>query len=232
MPHKHRRHAFVAVACVVIIVAYFIVKKYCGTGVALENIREYFDKLVGEKPVGAGAVFFLFTALAGAAGMSRLLLSALAGAIFGGWTGFALALPATLIGSWCVFSFGRLAGIERVKNLLGKRARHITDLPGEIGWIDVMVARQIPLPAPFINLSLAIAKTRTVPFIIGTMIGYLPGTLIATFLGNEALSVSGDHTGINYATVIMLGAGILIIWTRNKIRKRKTNTSDNQRNTI
>jgi len=158
--------------------------------------RDWFGTMTARHPAASAALFFAFTLACCSAGLSRLALSALAGVVFGAYAGVAIALPATVLGSWIVYMFGRLAGVERVRNLIGTRARYFVDLPGKIGWPDVMFARQIPLPAPVINLLLAVAGTRTVPFFIGTAVGYLPGTLIAVFLGHGASSAGGgDRAG-------------------------------------
>ena len=232
MSFKRRSFLVAAVALTILVAACFVARKCYGVDLTTENVgrlREWFTALTNKHPVASSALFFAFVFAASAAGLSRLALCALAGAIFGKMEGAALALPATVLGSWVVYMFGRLAGIERVKNLLGARARHITELPGEIGWLDVVVARQIPLPAPIINLLLAAAATRTAPFFAGTIVGYLPTTLIAVFLGHGAVSAAdGDSSGVYAALAAsiftaLVALGLRIYLKSNSMGKTKRN---------
>jgi len=188
----------------------------------LAGLRAWFDSLTGERPVTSAALFFALTLAGCAAGLSRLAFSALAGVVFGNVAGVAIALPATVLGSWIVYMSGRVVGIERMKNLLGPRTRHIADLPGEIGWLDVVVVRQIPLPAPVLNLLLAAGGTRGAPFFAGTAVGYLPGTLVAVFIGHGAMSAgAGDRSGFYTAIAAAAATAILAIALRRFLKRKK-----------
>ena len=188
----------------------------------LRHLREWFRALASEHPAGSAALFFVFVFAAAAAGLSRLALCALSGVLFGKWTGIALALPATVLGSWVVYLAGRVAGIERIQKLLGAKTRHIAELPGEIGWLDVVVARQLPLPAPVVNLLLAAAATRSAPFLLGTSTGYLPGTLIAVFLGHGAITAAAaDRPGFTAAIAAAIITATLALLLRGFVKVRK-----------
>jgi len=221
-----RRRQWLVAAILLCALAAFAAARLCfgfdasPTAEKAGELRDWFVAKTNARPVVSAALFFALALAGCAAGLSRLAFAALAGVVFGKLAGAAIALPATVLGSWVVYISGRAAGVERVKNLLGPRARHVADLPGDIGWLDVVVARQIPLPAPIINLLLAAGGTRNAPFFAGTSVGYLPTTLVAVFLGHGASSAAGgDRTGFYTAIAATLLTAVIAIVLRKWMKK-------------
>ena len=143
-----------------------------------EALRQFF-----EAHRGAGVWWFLAAATPIlAAGGSRLLICAVAGMMFGFWEGLGLSQVVTLASAVGVYAAARHLGGEvspKVRAALetcGVRS-------GSGGLTAVFVLRQLPLPGLVLNVAMARAGIPPVPFVAGSLVGYLPAGVPAVALG-------------------------------------------------
>ena len=116
----------------------------------------------------------------------RWLITLAAVAIFGPWPAFAYAEAGVLLAALCSYVAGTLVGIGTVRRMAGPRLNRVKRLLRRRGVVAVTVVRLVPV-APFIVVNVVMGALR-IPlhhFLIGTVLGMLPGTLATTVLGDQ-----------------------------------------------
>ncbi len=159
--------------------------------------------------VAAPMVFVGLAALLVAVGFPRTLLFPVAGVMFGFWTGLALGVCGTLAGAYATFYFARWVGrsfVLRKWPHLSRAAERI----GRPGMLAIVFIRQLPVPGFLSNLLLGVGSTTHRAFLLGTALGTLPASVVATLVGSSVLlSSSGARVamaGASLCTLAVLGA--------------------------
>ncbi len=151
--------------------------------------------------------------------MPVLLLIAVTVLAFGPWWGFLYAFIGMTASAWLTFGIGRLLGRSLVDRLAGARLKQINTMLRSKGVLAVITLRVLPL-APFsiINAVAGASQIRTKDFLIGTIIGELPGLLsLALFVDqiNETIRHPGPGSIAMLAVLaafILLGVAVLQRW--------------------
>lgn len=133
-----------------------------------------------------GGVFFVlvgsgFTAI----GFPRQILSFLGGYAFGFIGGTGLALLATMIGAIAAFQYARLMGRKFLVQYFSCRIKKIDDFLASRTITMALILRLSPFTNNLAtNLAGGISGVRSMPFFIGSSLGYLPQTLVFSLLGS------------------------------------------------
>ena len=104
---------------------------------------------------------------------------------FGPWFGGLSALAGSLLSAITLFGLGRALGSYRIRRLAGSRVERLSRRLAERGVWAVLLVRILPI-APFsvINLVAGASPVSLRNFVLGTLLGMLPGiTIMATFVG-------------------------------------------------
>ena len=128
----------------------------------------------------------------------RWLITLAAVAIFGPWPAFAYAEAGVLLAALCSYVAGTLVGIGTVRRMAGPRLNRVKRLLRRRGVVAVTVVRLVPV-APFIVVNVVMGALR-IPlhhFLIGTMLGMLPGMLATTVLGDQLTDALAAPTRAN-----------------------------------
>lgn len=154
-----------------------------------------------------------FAALYAAVSLSPLpkpVFSLAAGALFGvGW-GVVIVLVGASAGATVAFWLGRLLGRDLVRPRFGPRARLVDDRLRDNGLWAVIVLRLAPVvPFTSVNYLCGVTSLRPRAFVIGTVIGILPGTTAYVTLGAYGAQPGSwpfimGLTGLALLTVIAL----------------------------
>ena len=116
----------------------------------------------------------------------RWLITIAGVAIFGPWPAFVYAELGVLLAALCGYVAGRLVGLDTVRRMAGPRLHSLRRLLRRRGLIAVTIVRLVPL-APFIivNVAMGAMRIRVHHYLIGTVLGMLPGMLATTVLGDQ-----------------------------------------------
>ncbi len=130
-------------------------------------------------------LFLLMGGLFTAVGLPRQVIAFLGGYAFGVGLGVALAVLAALLGCLLSFGYARFFGKAWLRARLGARAvrfdRFIHDHPLSM----TMLIRLLPVGSNILtNLAAGMSSIRVLPFLLGTLLGYLPQTLIFALVGS------------------------------------------------
>jgi uncharacterized membrane protein YdjX (TVP38/TMEM64 family) len=135
------------------------------------------------------------------------VMSIAAGLAFGFW-GVPLVLVSATTGAALAFLIARYLAHESVSNLLQDRPKFqaVARAIDEQGWKIVALVRLSPqVPFAMTNYFFGVTNVGFWPFVITTVIGVAPATLVYVYLGALGRSASG-HTTLQW---IMLGVGLI-----------------------
>jgi phosphatidylserine/phosphatidylglycerophosphate/cardiolipin synthase-like enzyme/uncharacterized membrane protein YdjX (TVP38/TMEM64 family) len=128
--------------------------------------------------------------------------------------GFVCAAVGTMLAATATFGMGRLIGRKAMRRWLGRRAQLLErELEGR-GIVAVALLRKIPI-APFtiVNMLIGASSVPYREFIIGTMLGMLPGIAAFALVGERIVGLFRDPSPLNIALVVgavALWAGVVI----------------------
>lgn len=130
------------------------------------------------------AVFVLGYGLVTLTPIPKNVVSIAAGLTWGLGTGFLLVYAGALIGAGLAFVIGRTLGREAVERFTGARVARVDDLLRRRGLLALIGVRLVPvLPFTAINYTAALTGVRRRDYVIGTMLGILPGTIAYVAVG-------------------------------------------------
>lgn len=159
-----------------------------------ENIHLIRDWL---KPWGAWAwvVFMVLGTVILSFGFPRVMLSAIAGIMFGVVIGTILAELVTTISAIPPFYYTMFLGREMVERRLGGRLQRFNALLEHHGFKVLLIIRLCPVGNAFVTNCLA--GLSAIPFrayLLSSALGFLPMTVIYAWLGESLLDNSASQT--------------------------------------
>lgn len=127
-------------------------------------------------------------------------------AAFGPWLGFIYSLIGVMLGSLTTYGLGQILGRKTAKKLLGARLDKVREKIVRHGIVSVATIRLVPV-APFavVNFAAGAARIKPLDYAVGTFLGVLPGVVLLSFLGKQAMDVI---TTPSLQNVALLAAGI------------------------
>lgn len=152
--------------------------------------------------------FFIYTVAAGLSLPAVGVMSILAGAIFGLFTGVAIVLLAAAIGATIAFWFSRYVFRDFVQNRFGDKLRAINRGIEKDGAFYLFTLRLIPIfPFFIINLVMGVTPMRTTVFFATSLLGMVAGSFVFVNIGTQLANVEsldGILTpGILFAFVLL-----------------------------
>ena len=193
---------------------------------SLDAIKANRDRLLAfteSHYVAALAIAFLV--YAGAVAFSLpggLVLSLTMGFIFGRWVGTVLVVFAATVGATIVFLAARYIFADAARKRLGALGEKINAGFTKNALSYLLFLRLVPLfPFFLVNLAPAFTSISVRTFVIGTLIGIIPGSFVFVNLGQtlgRIDSLSGLLSTETIAAFVLLGALALVPVVVRKMR--------------
>lgn len=167
--------------------------------------------------VWAPLLFVLLSGVVTVTPVPRTVFTVAAGVLFGSVTGVLLAVAATTLAATGAFWLVRLVGgafVERHSHRRGVawvRARL-----DRSGLLAVLSLRLIPMvPFAVLNYAAGLSGVRFVPYVLGTVLGILPGTVTVVVLG-DAVTGGTPHPVLLGVSLVcgLLGLGGAVLAAR------------------
>jgi phosphatidylserine/phosphatidylglycerophosphate/cardiolipin synthase-like enzyme/uncharacterized membrane protein YdjX (TVP38/TMEM64 family) len=193
-------------------------------------LREWlaFDRLIEfgvalrEQPWAPFAVILAFIG-GGLVAFPLLVLIAATALVFGPVLGPVYALFGAVLSAALTFTIGRRLGRETVRKLAGTRVNDLSRRLARRGLIAVAFVRMLPI-APFsvVNVVAGASHIRWSDFLLGTVIGLLPGIATMTFFVDRAIAAVRDPGAGTFALLVVAAALVVaLVWVlRRKLRAR------------
>jgi uncharacterized membrane protein YdjX (TVP38/TMEM64 family) len=148
------------------------------------------------------------------------VLAVAGGLLFGlGW-GSVYTLIGAAINCALMFLLSRSVGQKRVQSLVEQRVSpswqaRLKQADGRSGFLLLFLLRLIPaVPYGLINYAFGLSKMRFWPYMLASVIGIIPGTLVFINLGDKALDWNSPSFWIAIALIIALFVITLLLGKR------------------
>ncbi len=171
-------------------------------GSDLDAVREVIDEAGAWGPLVYVGLHVLLTLVP----VSKNVLALAAGALFGLTAGIALSWVGSMVSAAVTFAIARRIGRTAVAAMTGDRLERAEGLLREEGFNAVVMARLTPvLPFTILNYGAGVSAVAWRPYLLGTAIGALPGSV-----GYAAL---GASAGSDARTYVIAGvvAGVIFL---------------------
>ena len=155
-----------------------------------------------------GAAFVLIFAAGSALALPVTPLAYGAGAVFGFWRASILVWAGSMLGSIGGYYLARGIWAKPARRLLGRYNEKLHSLGEGNVFLTSLRLQLIPVkPFGVFNYAAGISKLDPLPFFAGTALGIIPGTLMATFIGDRL--AAGAH-GKSRKPYLVAGAVALL----------------------
>jgi uncharacterized membrane protein YdjX (TVP38/TMEM64 family) len=144
------------------------------------------------------------------------LLTLGAGFLYGLWGGLLVVVPSSVLGALLAFLLGRTVLRGPTERLLRRHPRFaaVDEAMAQNAFRVVVLLRLSPLfPFNLLNYGLGVTRVRTGPYVLGSVLGMLPGTLLYVYLGSLLTSatqlLSGERPDAGWAGRVLFVGGLL-----------------------
>jgi uncharacterized membrane protein YdjX (TVP38/TMEM64 family) len=150
------------------------------------------------QPTPAGAALLVGGgALLTAVGLPRQMVAFAGGFAFGAWPGGALSLAAQLAGCTAAFLWARLLGRDVAQKRLRGKWHSLDRFLAAHPFTATLTLRLLPVSNNLLlNLLAGVTGVRVLPFLLASLLGYLPQTAIFAMLGSGVHVQASVQIGI------------------------------------
>jgi len=134
------------------------------------------------------------------------------------------SLSGSFVAGIVTFLLGRLLGQKMLRKLLGSRWNELTHRLAKEGFVAVAAARVLPLgPFTIVNMVAGSTRIRFSDFMIGTVIGMLPGTLAICLFADRLRAAIQQPTWQDGGVLLLiaLGFGALLLLVRHLLKRNE-----------
>lgn len=206
----HARPAWLKVAGLALItLALFLTWRYTGLAdYATAGRISGWARAVRGKPWSVVLVVAAYT-IATFTMFPRPLITLFAVVAYGPWLGLATALVGIILAALCAYEVGHVLPRHTLQDVAGDRFDEVSrSLRGHGVAAGFAVSIAPVAPFPVVGMMAGAAGIKRWQYIIGTVLGMMPGTLATTFFAGHLAEVLDDPSKMNYWLV----AGIVIVF--------------------
>ena len=206
--------------CTLVALAYLVKSGLAGEWMS-EDWSERIDRDVRGKGAAGELLYLAVGGVACALAVPRHIVSFFGGYAFGVGFGTLLALVATEIGCMLTFYYARLIGRPLVSARFVARVRRIDDFLSANPFSMTLLIRLLPVGNNFAtSLAAGVSRAPAGPFLLGSLLGYIPQTLVFALAGSGIEADAGMRVGL--AVLLFFVSAAIGIWLYRRYRHGKT----------
>lgn len=171
----------------------------------------WIDARVRDNGLQGILLFLMMGGIFTAIGLPRQIIAFLAGYAFGIVMGTLFGALAALLGCVLSFTYARSLGQGLLQPRLRGRAERFDRFVRHHPFSMTVLLRLLPVGSNLvINLAAGVSSIRAIPFFAGSVVGYLPQTLVFALVGS---GVRVDPAlNLSLAIALFLASGALGVW--------------------
>jgi uncharacterized membrane protein YdjX (TVP38/TMEM64 family) len=141
-----------------------------------------------------------------------VVLIAATAVAFGAWPGALYAILGALISAVSTYLLGWWLGPDLLRHTFGPRLNRINQSLQDRGILAMTVARMMPI-APFtvVNLAAGGLRIRPLDFVLGTILGLMPGVVVMSVLGDRVITLVREPNLLNLSLLALLFVGSILL---------------------
>ncbi len=149
----------------------------------------------------------IYTALGG----PRQVLAFSCGYLLGGFVGGVVSALLTAAGAWLAIVVVRQVGMDWVMRKHGEKVERVREVLADDTWLWVCIVRLMPVGSNLAtNVAAALAGLRTPSVLWGSLLGYLPQSLLFGYAG--AGIALHDSSQIYISLALLVGSSLLALY--------------------
>ena len=156
------------------------------------------------------------------------LLIAATGVVFGPALGVVYALAGALASALVTYAVGRKLGRPTVRKLAGPRLNSVSRKLAQRGLVAVVLVRIVPVaPYTIVNLIAGASHIRLGDFLLGTLIGLLPGVLGTVLFVDRIIATVREPGFVTFASLAIVAGllgGFAVMLQRRLARRERAAT--------
>lgn len=168
--------------------------------------------------IWAPALFLLLQVVLTVGPVPRTVFTVAAGVLFGSALGVLIAVLATVGAAVVAFWLVRLGTARLAARYAERRVMAwVRERLDHRGLLAVLSLRLLPMvPFPVLNYASGVSGVRFVPYLLGTAVGVLPGTVAVVVLSDAAVGGAPDPRLLAVSLVcgVLGAAGVLLVARR------------------
>jgi len=189
---------------------------------------DWIDREVRGRGLTGELLFVAAGALITALPVPRNVVSFLGGYAFGTMHGMLLALLAEGLGCALAFCCARTFTRGLVRKRMGERVRRIENFLAANPFSMTLLVRLVPVGNNFLtNVAAGVSRVRALPFLLGSLLGYVPKTFVFALAGSGIEAGAGERIALAAAVLVVSGA--LGVWLYRRYRHGRTLGDDVER---
>ena len=187
----------------------------------LPGVRAMLTAVPAGHAGGRGAALFIVVAsMFCAFGLPRQAVCFAAGAAYGIGAGCVLATIATVTGCLFGYGWGRWAGRPRMPARLAATMARLEGFVRQEPFVSVLTLRLMPVGSALVlNLASGMLGVRAMPFVLATMLGSLPQTVVFVLVGS-GIRLEGPWR-IGVAVMLFALSALLGLWLMRRVRRER-----------
>ncbi len=173
-------------------------------------LRSFQQAVVGLGPAG-WVLYALVYAVCCVLFVPGSILTLGAGAIYGLPLGFAIVLTGASLGATLSFLLARGALRKKVEKMTAGNPgfRALDRAIAREGAKIVFLVRLSPLfPFTYVNYAFGLTGVRTLPYVLATVVGMIPGGIAYVWLGTAAATAAGSHEADATRKALQVGGAL------------------------
>ena len=140
----------------------------------------------------------------------RPLITLFAVMAYGPWLGFVVAMTGILLAAFTTYSAGRALPEDTLRDLAGEKLERTTKALRGRSFLAALALSVVPVaPFPVVGMVAGAAGIKLWPYLAGTALGMLPGTLATTVFADQVARALKDPSTINYWLVAGIVAALV-----------------------
>ncbi|MEM8963459.1 MAG: VTT domain-containing protein [Acidobacteriota bacterium] len=189
-----------------------------------ENIQATLDQIGAQW--WAPIVFILLFIISAAIAIPPSPLVMAGGAVFGIALGTLWNVIGLFLGALIAYIIGRSLGRDFIAHIAGESLKKAEAVFDQRGFWPLVQARFLPMPFAFMNYGAALAGVKPVQYLITTILGLLPTTLMHTTFASMVVRAEGGDAKAWWSLawgIAFVGVGVLtnLPTLRAELRRRK-----------
>ena len=166
-------------------------------------------------------IFIFIYAIATVLFLPGLILTILAGALFGPFFGTVYAISGATLGATLAFLNARYISYGKIEKMIeGSKLEFIKKSVEEEGWKFVAFTRLVPLfPFNLLNYSFGLTKIKLSEYIWSSFLFMIPGTLGYVYLGFAGTEIVTGGENIIQTILILIAILVTVMYLPHYIKK-------------
>lgn len=166
--------------------------------------KEWIDSEIRGQGLQGQFLFVAIAALLASFGLPRQVVAFMAGYGFGFSSGVLLAMLAIVSACVMSFSYGYLGSLVFTPAKIPLRMQYMAAFIKDHTFVSTLMIRLLPAGSNLlVNLTAGAMRIRRVPFFSGTLLGYIPQTLVFTLIGSGVHVDPGQRIGLGVVLFVL-----------------------------